>query len=202
MLYSWNHYSQWCHFHMTASKLLYALPLFLMVCFADAQSGPAVSIPPMSVVPPVGNGWQVMRKATGITFQRVDPVAKEERTAFATVTTFQASNDVAQIEAELKSVLAGALSQELVLGEVTYETSRTRGYPCVTAFSEATQSVPLPQEERVVSVPVSVAIMACRNAGAAPVGFLAGYSYGALQRSKLARQEAMVFFAGVHLNLR
>ncbi|GJI92591.1 hypothetical protein [Duganella hordei] len=187
---------------MTASKLLYALPLFLMVSFAGAQSGPTVSIPPMSVVPPGGNGWQVMRKETGITYQRVDPIAKEQRTAYARVIKFQASNDVAKIEAELKSELAGAFPQELVLGEVTYESSRTRGYPCVTAFSEATQSVPLPQEKRVLSVPVSVAIMACRNAGTVPLGLLAGYSYAAMQRSKLARQEAAVFFEGVHLNMR
>jgi hypothetical protein len=43
--------------------------------------------------------------------------------------------------------------------------------------------------------------MACRNAGAVPLGFLAGYSYAAMQRSKLARQEAAVFFDGVHLNM-
>lgn len=187
---------------MTALKLLYALPLFLMVSFAGAQSGPTVFIPPMSVVPPGGNGWQVMRKELGIAYQRVDPVAKEQRTAYASIIRVQASNDVAKIEEELKSELAGAFPQELVLGKVTYEANRTRGYPCVTAFSEATQSVPLPQENRVLSVPVSVAIMTCRNAGGVPLGFLAGYTHSAMQRSKLARQEATVFFDGVHLNMR
>ncbi|SHH09736.1 hypothetical protein [Massilia sp. CF038] len=143
-----------------------------------------------------------MRKETGITYQKVDPVAKEQRTAYASVIKFQASNDVAKIEAELKSELAGAFPRELVLGKVTYETSRKRGYPCITAFSEATQSVPLPQENRVIALPVSLAIMACRNAGAVPLGFLTGYSYAAMQRSKLAQQEARAFFDGVQLDMR
>lgn len=187
---------------MTAARLLCALPLTLMAAFAGAQSAPSVSIAPMSVAAPAGNGWQVMRKETGIAYQRVDPVARESRTAYASVIKFQASTDVAKIEAELRSELAGAFPQELVLGKVTYESSRTRGYPCVTAFSEATQAVPLPQENRVLSVPVSVAIMACRNAGAIPLGFLAGYSYAAMQRSPLGRQEAAVFFDGVHLDMQ
>lgn len=187
---------------MPATRLLCALPLFLMAAFAGAQSAPSVSIAPMSVVAPAGNGWQVMRKEMQITYQRIDPVAKESRTAYAGVIKFKASNDVTKIEAEMKSELAGAFPRELVLGEVAYETSRTRGYPCVTAFSEATQSVPLPQENRVVSVPVSVFFMACRNAGALPLGILAGYSFASMQRSLLAKQEAAAFFDGVHLDMR
>lgn len=135
-----------------------------------------------------------------VTYERVDPVAKQQRTAYASVIQFKASDDEMAIEAELKSNIAQQISALPSLGKVRYESGHERGYPCVKATAEATQTVSLPNENRFIMVPLTMVFLTCRQVGTAPVGFFAGYSYGALQRSASAVKEAADFFSGIQLD--
>jgi hypothetical protein len=178
------------------------VPLLFLgsVNLANAQPVSPVRIPPITVTPPAGTGWKVVSSNYAVTYQRVDPVAKQQRTAYAGVIQFKASGDEKAIEAELKANLARQMPAMPSLGKVEYESNHEREYPCVKATAEATQSVLLPDENRYITVPLTMVFFTCRQVGAVPVGFLAGYSYGALQRSTSVGKEAADFFSGIKLD--
>jgi hypothetical protein len=177
-----------------------ALLILGNVNLVSAQSLSPVYIRPITVTAPVGTGWKVTTSNYAVTYQRVDPVAKQQRTASASVIQFKASGDEKAIEAELKSNIAQQISVLPSLGKVEYESGHERGYPCVKATAEATQTVSLPNENQFIMVPLTMVFLTCRQVGATPVGFFAGYSYGALQRSTSAGKEAADFFSGIQMD--
>ncbi len=185
---------------MTASLPWLAVLAFGVVSAARAESPSRVSIHPMTVTAPAGAGWTVVRRDYDVTYQRIDPAARQQRTAYASVIQFKAADNAAAIEAELKSNLAQQISGMPSLGKVVYTTSHARGYPCVRASAEATQTVSVPNQNRPIVVPVTMVYFTCRNLGTAPVGFFAGYSYGAFERSTSVEKEADAFFDGIRLD--
>ncbi|WP_457443986.1 energy transducer TonB [Roseateles sp. P5_E4] len=180
-----------------------AAALLLLGCLggARAEGVETVTIPPLDVTKPSGEGWQVVRRSEQvIAFQRIDQVAKKQSTAYVALMALKSSGDLAGIEAELKQSIAAALPKLLAVHEVTYKGSQSRGYPCVTAVAETTQALVVPQSGETLNLPMSVIILACRLEGSVPMGFMAGYSRSAFSRDAQAQEDAETFFKGVTLS--
>lgn len=180
-----------------------AAALLLAGGAAVAADVATVNLGPISVTPPAGEGWQVVKRDEQVVaFQRIDQVAKFQSTAYVARMAFKApASDLAGVEAELRQAIAFALPQlELATQGVTYKGSQSRDYACVTAQAEATQKVPMPSGEP-VSLAVTMVIKGCRLTGPDAVGYMVGYSHSAFQRYAQTAQDAEAFFKGVNYSL-
>jgi len=184
-------------FHMLLRALACSL---ISMCGYAVAAGPdtEISIPPMHVVPPAGEGWRVVRQDdNNVVFQRINVDGSIQSTAYASLANLNAPDDMAAVEAALKGVVTSSLPRELSVQEVQYERGRLQGMPCATAVIRARQSIVVPQGEAKVSAAVTMSIRACRPAGEHPIWLLAAYSDTTREENDKSALAATRFLAGV-----
>jgi hypothetical protein len=170
----------------------------LQIVIAHAQPA-SISIPPLTVRPPVGDEWQVVRQtATGVVFRDVKAGDQTDTIAYVSTASFDPQRALSDFSNEAKDAVQKYLrGPDANVLSSTIRPTTERPYPCARVRAEIQPTTPEAAQRTIRTM----LLLLCRTPGAEAQGFVLGFTFTALPSSNQAQEAAAeAFFRSVHLS--